>query len=70
MYAIRRKISNLFPGKIPDDFLYQPLPAPPAISVDAELSDRPTDTLVYICHLEMHLFFVPFGSSLNSHRRY
>lgn len=65
IHAIRIRISNIRPGKIPDDFQYQPL-----LSADIRFASCPSGcTSVHSSFRNLASFLEP-GASLSSHRRY
>lgn len=67
IHAIRIKISNIAPGKIPDDFQYQP---PLSLSADMRFVSSPCGrTSVHSSFRNLASFTEP-GASLSSHRRY
>lgn len=65
IHAIRIKISNIVPGKIPDDFQYHP-----PLSADMRFVSSPGGhTSVHSSFRNLASFMEP-GASLSSHRRY
>lgn len=65
IHAIRIRISNIRPGKIPDDFQYQP-----PLSADIRFVSCPSGcTSVHSSFRNLASFVEP-GASLSSHRRY
>lgn len=65
IHAIRIKISNIVPGKIPDDFQYQP----PLLADMRFVSSPSGRTSVHSSFRNLASFMEP-GASLSSHRRY
>lgn len=65
IHAIRIKISNIGPGKIPDDFQYQP-----ALLADMRFVSSPCGRAGVHSSFRNLASFVEPDASLSSHRRY